>query len=433
MASWHENLSSVETPTTAGRCKLNDAVLRILALLGDVVLVPVRPLTKKPIGTGWQRRTRDSMKDRAYLGSFAGKNIGVLLGKASGGLCTIDIDQDTDVEPFLVRNPRLRDSMRTKRIRGCNIWFFVDGECPLSTRLPFGEWRADGNQTVIYGRAIDKAKGETEPTEYKFLNEVPPIRMRFSEIVFPKGCFERNAATTHLPPVRLNTTSCIATSLDTCIPASLHNNAGYVLANITAKRKALDSLTDNHPNLIRLYSEFIEPRYQAQAHGRNGFIVESVPFLYRAVAARFVLELVGCFYDCNHALFNNTREQHMKEAEAMLKFVAKTYTESLSADERKIYEALPEREREAFRICRDLALLEQPDKARDTFCMSFNQLGDRLGVFPPEAQRIMWQLESYGLIRMLEKGTRRTPGIKAKAGTYQWLLQPQQEGLQHHE
>ena len=132
------------------------------------------------------------------------------------------------------------------------------------------------------------------------------------------------------PPIRLNPESCITTSLNNCIPASLHNTTKSVLANIKAKREGLSSLTAKHPNLVRLYTEVIEPRYLAHEHARNDFIVESVPFLYRAVATQFVLELVGCFYDCNRALFNDSRKQHIKEATAMLESVTKTYTESLT-------------------------------------------------------------------------------------------------------
>jgi Bifunctional DNA primase/polymerase, N-terminal len=396
------------------------SIRRILNLLGDVVLIPIYPLTKKPIGKGWEQRTHEIMQEAVYLRSFTGNNIGVSLGEVSGGLCTIDFDRDADIESFLVKNPRLRDTMQTKRVRGCNFWIFVDGVYPPNKKLPFGEWRADRNQTVIHGRAIDRLKGETEPTDYKFLNEVSPIHIRFDEIIWTDGCFEK--ITPAAPPIRLNTESCITTSLDNCIPASLHNNAEIVLGNIKAKRDALAWLTTNHPNLVRLYKTHIEPRFQAKAHARNGFIVESVPFLYRAIAPKFVLELVGCFYDCNRALFNDSRVQHMKESRAMLESVTKTYTESLNADERKIYEALDEQERDAFRICRDLALLPEPERAPLTFFMSFNQLGDRLGIFPMQAQRIMRQMASYGLLLPVKKGLRRTAGVPSIAGTYQWLI-----------
>ena len=56
--------------------------------------------------------------------------------------------------------------------------------CKLKTRSgeDWGEWRADGNQTVIYGEAIDRKKGETKPTAYKIINRVKPIELAFDEI-----------------------------------------------------------------------------------------------------------------------------------------------------------------------------------------------------------------------------------------------------------
>jgi hypothetical protein len=72
-------------------------------------------------------------------------------------------------------------------------------------------------------------------------------------------------------------------------------------------------------------------------------------------------------------------------------------------------------------------LLPEPKREPLTFFLSFNHLADRLGIFPMQAQRIMRQLESYGLIKQVKKGTRRAAGVRGEAGTYQWLLQPQQE------
>jgi hypothetical protein len=183
-------------------------------------------------------------------------------------------------------------------------------------------------------------------------------------------------------------------------------------------------LAGKHSNLVHLYVDFIEPRFQAKAGARNDFIVQAVTFLYRAVAPQFVLELITCFYDCNRALFNDSREQHLKEASAMLDSTAKTYVDSLDAGERTIYAALPEREQDAFRICRDLALLIDPAREPFTFFLSFNHLAERLGIFPMQAQRIMRQLASYGLIKLLKKGTRRAPGVRGEAGMYRWLLVP---------
>jgi hypothetical protein len=399
----------------------------VLALLGDVVLVPNRELTKKPIVKAWQKLTLESMTRPDHIRSFIGQNIGVLLGRASGGLCTIDIDTDSDVEPFLEDNPRLRETTRTKRVRGCNLWMHIEGEYPPTKKLRvtdaagsrvLGEWRADGGQTLIWGEAIDRKKGETEPTRYQFLNKVEPIQIRFDEIQWPEGC---DAPTTP-QPIRLHTASCNTATLQHCNTASLHNRAERILESITAKSAAHKALAEKHPALLRLYELCIEPRFQAIPHGRNAFIVDAVPFLYRVVAAPLVLELVGTFYDCNKSLFNDSRETHMREATAMLESVTKTYGESLTIEERRIYEALTEHQQGAFRICRDLALLPTPEREPLTFFLSFDHLAHRLGVFGMQAQRIMRQLEIYGLLRLLKKGTRRMRGVPGEAGTYKWLL-----------
>ena len=400
-------------------------IQRIRNLLGPAVLIPIRPLTKKPAKKGWQQLTLDIMRDPRHLAALARGNIGVVLGRASSGLCTIDLDSEAAVEPFLKANPRLRGTTRTKRIRGCNIWVRIDGEYPRNTELKtaagkhVGEWRADGNQTIIYGSAIDRAKGETKPTSYVFLNEVKPIQIRFNDIVFPKCCFFK---TTHPPPIRLNAESAsfISTSLH---PTSLHNiRACEILENILAKTEAHKVLAAKNPALARLYRKLVEPRFLAQAHERNRFITEAVPFLFHAVAAPLVLKLVGHFYDCNRLLFHDSRKQHLKEAAEMLRSVSTSYAAKLDEVERKIYAALRAEEQDAFRICRDLALLPEPPRMPFTFFLSFEHLADRIGVYPMQAQRIMRQLASYGLLRQLKKGTRRERGVPGVAGNYQWLL-----------
>jgi hypothetical protein len=134
-------------------------VTRIMDVLGDdVVLIPVITDTKKPAVEKWQHLTLSAMQDPKHLRALERGNIGVSLGAASNGLCTVDIDRDDAVEPFLADNPRLRDTTRTRRSRGCNFWIRIEGNYPASKKLKIdgnavGEWRADGNQTVICGSA----------------------------------------------------------------------------------------------------------------------------------------------------------------------------------------------------------------------------------------------------------------------------------------
>ena len=168
-------------------------VTELRSLLGDdVVLLPIKWGHKRPSGKemqGWQNFTTARMHDSEYLVRLNhGSNIGVLLGN---GRVTIDLDRDQSVEPFLNLNPRLRETLRSRRKRGCNLWLRIKGKYPKSCKLKtrsgedWGEWRADANQTVIHGEAIDTKKGETRPTAYKIEVRAHPIELPFDEIQWP--------------------------------------------------------------------------------------------------------------------------------------------------------------------------------------------------------------------------------------------------------
>jgi Bifunctional DNA primase/polymerase, N-terminal. len=159
-------------------------------LLGnDAVLLPIPAGKKRPVFKQWESTTAKQMQDPKYLAKLNGQgNIGVLLGH---GRATIDIDQDKFVEPFLNLNPKLRATLRSRRKRGCNFWLRIKGNYPSACKLKtqggadWGEWRADGNQTVIHGAAIDRRKGEKKPTAYKIEHAGPPIELAFDEIRWP--------------------------------------------------------------------------------------------------------------------------------------------------------------------------------------------------------------------------------------------------------
>jgi hypothetical protein len=188
-------LDSAESTEASSRThgRSSSIVDELRDLLGpDVVLLAIRRGDKRPSGKemkGWQTFTSARMHDPEYLARLNhGGNVGVLLGN---GRVTIDLDRDETVEPFLKLNPKLRETLRTRRKRGCNLWVQIKGAYPKSSKLrtrggkEWGEWRADGNQTVIYGEAIDRKKGETEPTAYKIDNRTRPIELAFDDIHWP--------------------------------------------------------------------------------------------------------------------------------------------------------------------------------------------------------------------------------------------------------
>jgi putative DNA primase/helicase len=107
-----------------------------------------------------------------------------LTGKASNGLCSIDIDDDEMVEPFLALNPNLRETLRSRGRRGCNVWVRIEGDFPRHCYIkqpdgsPWGEWRSTGVCTMIHGL-------HPEGMTYTRSPEVPPVTMRFEDIQWP--------------------------------------------------------------------------------------------------------------------------------------------------------------------------------------------------------------------------------------------------------
>ena len=166
----------------------------ILALIGKATLLPIPHGLKRPDprDTGWTDYGESQMCDPDYLARLNnGCNVGVIVGKPSNWLCSIDLDDEVWIEPFLQSNPSLRATLRTKRLRGCNLWVRIIGEYPPLKKLvhprmkgkkgaplDVGEWRSTGGQTLIHG--------EVDQLPYQIEVERPPIEISFSEIVWPE-------------------------------------------------------------------------------------------------------------------------------------------------------------------------------------------------------------------------------------------------------
>jgi Bifunctional DNA primase/polymerase, N-terminal len=89
----------------------------------DAVLLPIRSGTKCPNRKEWQKLSFTQTQELTFQRSL--KNapaIGVLLGSASGGLCSIDFDDDDFLKRFLEMNPKLEMTLRTTARRGANLW-----------------------------------------------------------------------------------------------------------------------------------------------------------------------------------------------------------------------------------------------------------------------------------------------------------------------
>lgn len=134
------------------------------------------------------------------------------------------------------------------------------------------------------------------------------------------------------------------------------------------------------------------------------------------------LALARAFHQTNQDIFLDPLDQHMNEAAAHYAACECRWRSSLPEFEARAVELLPEKHVEAFRICRDLMEHESDECPAGQFYLSCSDLADRLGLHPPQAQRILSVFESQGWIRIIDKGTRHTKGQSGRATRYRWVL-----------
>ena len=168
-----------------------DPVPGLKRLLGSAVFI-AWPKGVKGTNKRWRHLTLAAMTP-AYLAKLKNGNIGVALGAVSGGLCAIDIDEDSLVEPFLKSNPVLSDTFQTHGSRGRVFWIRVKGQCPTATiKLKTvtgesaGEFRSTGSQSIVWG--IHPDTGES----YQWVVQKPVVKVELDSINWPE-CFDTPA------------------------------------------------------------------------------------------------------------------------------------------------------------------------------------------------------------------------------------------------
>jgi hypothetical protein len=185
---------AVKTPTLAdAQC-----------LLPKAVFLPIPNGAKGPEHLkGWTKLSFAQTQNADYQATLRRYPVtGVLLGRASGDLCTIDCDTEPLLEAMLALNPRLAQTLRTRGQSGGQLWVYIPGarphkvwglivskDSPLARgarsepdengRVEIGEFRAEGGQSVIAGPHKDTGLPYTWPVAN------PPIPIRFDEILWP--------------------------------------------------------------------------------------------------------------------------------------------------------------------------------------------------------------------------------------------------------
>lgn len=159
---------------------------RVLDRLPGAVLLSVPKGNKGPRLHGWEKTLPEVMHNAGHLRTLEEGNIGVLLGRVSGGLCALDFDVDADADAFLAVNPPLAASFRSRGKRGCQVWLRLVGEFPASENVKDAtgrktcELRADGRQSIVAGVHPDGM-------EYTWPVDAPPLTLPFAEVAWPEG------------------------------------------------------------------------------------------------------------------------------------------------------------------------------------------------------------------------------------------------------
>lgn len=407
----------------------------ILQLLGvKAVMLPIRMGTKAPTRKGWSSLKFEQTQSPGYQTNLRNAGaIGVLLGKASENLCSIDFDDDEALAEFLTINPDLAQSLRTKGKRGANIWLKVTDEYPRTFKFkrngePAGEWRADGGQTIISG--LHKDGGE-----YSTVVKSPPISVSYSKINWGRminnsGCHINDINDkNHLNlknHEKTQTTEITQTPKITQKKEGGRGSVPPIYERIKSCERSREELAKN-PTLHKLYREFIANKFTAKQGRRNDQLVAMTTFLYRATSEKIATELVMFFYDLNQDIFIDSRNTHENEMRSHLEATRRTWLASLNPEEAMHYEQLCQISPShvaAFRVCRELA------REDGRFYLSCAHLADRIGTDRKVAYRIFRHFVEMYILAVVEKGTQHRLiekngekiTEKGKATVYDWLL-----------
>jgi hypothetical protein len=215
--------------------ELDREVAPLMELLGDeAVLVPECYGSKRPRLRGWlqlRHATLDPYYFKALEASVIdGGNLGVLLGKASGNLCTVDLDNAAALEAFLVKNPRMGETLcSTGSGIGAQFWLRIRGyytprvlKISVTERLAeryggipknpdtgtydVGEFRG-GQKSTIWGVHSSKKA-------YRILTQRRPIEIAMEEILLPMGWKLRPIRPTEFGPVEVLTEADLINAAD---------------------------------------------------------------------------------------------------------------------------------------------------------------------------------------------------------------------------
>lgn len=219
-------------------------IAHILELLGPNTLLLGWPLGCKGAEKKWGSLTASEMERNGYLDSLLGGNIGVALGHVSDNIVSLDIDSDSELDEFISENPKITATLITTGKRGGNIWWRMKGDYPPVRFIkrngrPWGEWRSNGAQTIIYGRHPDGP-------DYKYRSDTMAITIEFDQIQWPEGVNKPGMPCTQMT----QTPQTVMGGMSECVPLS---SVAYVYTIEEAVQMSVPNAPRmNHIMLCRL-------------------------------------------------------------------------------------------------------------------------------------------------------------------------------------
>jgi hypothetical protein len=160
-------------------------LLKLYQRFGQEAVFITVPYGTKARKTPWKQISWDPTQERQYQAELIaaikrGGNIAVVLGAVSGGLCSIDVDDDYEWICFLAGNTGLQERLQTRGAHGGQVFFRLkpganhpDSQAVYPIKLKgeqIGEWRCGGGgkgaYSIVFGR-------HPEGTDYSIKPEVP--------------------------------------------------------------------------------------------------------------------------------------------------------------------------------------------------------------------------------------------------------------------
>jgi hypothetical protein len=381
----------------------NMKISHLLGLLGPSVLLPW-PSGSKGSRRKWKHLQLVDMGQESHRAELerAG-NIGVALGKVSNGLVTIDFDQDSYVDDFLAANPLLKNTLRTRAARGCNIWLRCPDDYPRSCNLTdlagnkIGEWRADGNQTIITGTHPDGMP-------YQFVAEKPAIGIRYKAIIWPESVLSPDATESkRVRRVGENKVVCVSVG-----------NAGHGLIEALSAGDSISQLapTDYHQNNASLFNlgRLVRGHEKAMGHPATGQELQFIFDRWCVVARRFwrpeltrddyYAEFLEAYSYARLGLDEDPLAVAISRAKAVPLPQVQGFTD--------------ERIRLLAAICPEMQVLT----GNSPFFLPTRKLGEVLGVDWTRVARWLRALEKLGVIRLAPGEVRKRGGNRSPRYLY---------------